>query len=446
MVKTREIALDILLSIEGGKTFSNIALNKLIPEKIDSRDENFIRELVYGVVENKLLIDSIIKDASNIRLKKIHPFIREILRIGIYQIGFMDKVPNSAAVNESVKLARKKGHKGSVGYVNGVLRNISRNPDIFTSIFDNDNPLDYLSLKYSHPEYLVSQWLEEYGYDFTEELLHANNKRPKLNIRVNKLKTSRDQLKAKLEVHGFNCQLGILSDDCLIIDNPNRITELEEFKKGLFTIQDESSMLVGKVMNPKEGSLVLDMCSAPGGKTTHIAELMNNKGRIIGRDIYSHKLKLIDENIKRLGIDIVKTENYDALKLDTNLINIVDYCLVDAPCTGFGLIRRKPEIKWNRNKEDIDNLVSLQYEILNTAKNYVKDGGTLLYSTCTISRRENISIVEKFLQHNENFQLEQINEIDEKYDVFNTFQKGFLQLYPHIHGTDGFFIAKMKKL
>lgn len=446
MVKTREIALDILLSIEGGKTFSNIALNKLIPEKSERRDESFIRELVYGVVENKLLIDSIIKDTSNIKLKKIHPAIMEILRIGIYQIGFMDKVPNSAAVNESVKLARKRGHRGSVGYVNGTLRNISRNPDIFTSVTDRENPLDYLSIKFSHPRYLVSQWLDEYGYDFTEELLAGNNKRPKLNIRVNKLKISRDQLKFKLEDKGLNCHFGILSDDCLIIDNPSRITELEEFKKGLFTIQDESSMLVGKVMDPKEGSLVLDMCSAPGGKATHMAELMNNKGRVIGRDIYSHKLKLIAENVKRLGIDIIKIENYDALKLDSDLINMVDYCLVDAPCTGFGLIRRKPEIKWNRNKEDIKNLVSLQYRILNTAKNYVKDGGTLLYSTCTISRSENISIVEKFLANNENFQLEEISGIHEKFDVFNTFQKGFLQLYPHIHGTDGFFIAKMKKI
>lgn len=445
MVRTREIALDILLSIENDKKFSNIALNNLIPKDTHSRDENFIREIVYGVLENKLMIDTVIKNASKIRIKKIHPNIMEILRIGIYQIVFMERVPNSAAVNESVKLARKRGHRGTVGFVNGVLRSISRDPIKFTTISEEE-PLDYLSIKYSHPKYIVNEWLVEYGYEFTKELLKANNKTPKLNIRVNTLKITREELKIELEKKGFQSTEGKFSQDCIIINNPSRITGLEEFKKGLFTIQDESSMLVGQVMNPKEGSLVLDMCSAPGGKTTHLAQLMGNKGKILARDIYDHKLKLIDENARRLDIDIIETELHDALSLDNNLINKVDYCLVDAPCSGLGLIRRKPEIKWNRTKDDMEELVSLQYNILDIAKKYVKKNGTLLYSTCTIFKRENFDMIERFLKNNTDYRLEPISGIEQGLDKFSTLEKGFIQLYPHIHSTDGFFIAKMTKL
>ena len=444
MAKTRQVALDILLSIEKEKSFSNIALNKMIPKTMERRDENFIRELVYGVIENKLYIDYIIKNASKIKIKKIHPLVMSILRLGIYQIIFMDSVPNSAAVNESVNLAKKRGHKGTITFVNGVLRNISRNPSEFSRL-DSNKPLEYLSIKYSHPEYLVEEWLGQYGYDFTEKLLEANNLTPPLNIRVNTLKTNREDLIKKLKVKNIECEKGILSKSSLMVKNPHRIIESDEFKSGLFTIQDESSMLVGQVLNPQEGSLVLDMCSAPGGKATHIAQLMNNKGRIIARDIYDHKIKLIEENIKRLDAKIIETELFDALKLDDKLINKVDYCLIDAPCSGLGLIRRKPEIKWNRKKNHIEDLISLQYQILNTGKNYIKDGGILLYSTCTIYDGENLSMIRSFLENNKNFRLEPITEIDEQFDEYGTLKDGFIQLYPHIHGTDGFFIAKMKK-
>lgn len=444
MSEARAVALDILLSIDKEKTFSNIALNKMMPAHMEKRDENFVRELVYGVIENKLYMDYIIKKASKIRIKKIHPAIMTILRLGIYQILFMDTVPSSAAVNESVKLAKKRGHRGTIGFVNGILRNITRDPNKFIAL-DEEEPLGYLSIKYSHPEYIVKIWLDEYGYDFTEALLKANNMTPHLNIRVNTLKITRNELKEKLIRKDFVCEEGMLSKDALRIKNPHRITNIEEFKEGLFTIQDESSMVVGDVLNPKEGSLVLDMCSAPGGKVTHLAQLMKNNGRIIARDIYDHKINLIEENVKRLSIDIIETELHDALQLDPHLINKVDYCLIDAPCSGLGLIRRKPEIKWNRTKDDMDELIALQYEILNIGKNYVKDGGTLLYSTCTIYGKENHFMIERFLENNKEFTLEPITEIDEKFDGFNTLKKGFIQLYPHLHGTDGFFIAKMIK-
>lgn len=444
MENTREIAVDILLSIENENTFSNIALNKMIPKELNKRDENFIRELVYGVIENKLFIDHIIKKASKVRMKKIHSTILCILRLGIYQIIFMDGVPTSAAVNESVNLAKKRGHRGTVGYVNGMLRNISRNINKY-ELVDTKDKLEYLSIKYSHPKFIVKEWLEQYGYDFTEGLLMANNSAPLLNIRVNTLKTTRGELRDRLEKKNFTCEEGKLSKDSLKVLNPNRITDTDEFKNGLFTIQDESSILVGEVLNPNEDSLVLDMCSAPGGKASHIAQLMNNKGKIIARDIYLHKIKLIEENIKRLGTYIIKTEVYDALKLDEGLIDKVDYCLIDAPCSGLGLLRRKPEIKWNRKKEDIEDLIDLQYKILDIGKNYVKNGGVLLYSTCTIYNRENQELIKRFIENNKEFTLEPITEIDKEFDQFNTLNEGYIQLFPQIHGTDGFFIAKMKK-
>lgn len=444
MANTREIALDILLSIDKDKGFSNITLNKMIPDKMENRDSNLVRELVYGVIENKLYIDNIIKKASKIRIKKIHPAIMSILRLGIYQIVFMDNIPSSAAVNESVKLAKKKGNRGSISFVNGVLRNISRDPNKFTQL-NRDKPIEYLSIKYSHPEYLVKKWLNEFGYEFTEELLKANNKTPSLNIRVNTLKISRNDLKIKLKKRGFECLNGDLSKDALKVLNPYKITDTADFKEGLFTIQDESSILVGQVLNPWEGSLILDMCSAPGGKATHIGQLMNNSGRIIARDIHKHKIKLIEDNASRLGVDIIESQLYDALKLDNDLIGKVDYTLIDAPCSGLGLIRRKPEIKWNRKEEDIDELVSLQGNILNIGKNYVKNNGILLYSTCTIYHEENLNMINRFLDRNRKFKLEAITEINERLDFYNTLSKGYIQLYPNIHKTDGFFIAKMRK-
>ncbi|MBU5437762.1 16S rRNA (cytosine(967)-C(5))-methyltransferase RsmB [Tissierella sp. MSJ-40] len=440
----REIAFNILLDINQNGAFSNIAINRHIKSGLNPQDENLIRELVYGVLENKLYIDHMISKVSKIKLKKIHPSIFEILRMGVYQIVFMDKIPDRAAVNECVNIVKKYGHKGTVGFVNGVLRNASRNKEEII-VVDEKNKLDYISIKYSHPKWMVKRWIEEFGEDFTEKLCQANNHKAEINIRVNTIKTTKDILKKTLMSRDYVVRDGLYAKDCLIIDNPYRITDLEEFKLGHFIIQDESSMLVGQIMNPREESLVLDVCSAPGGKSTHIGQIMNNKGSIISRDIYDHKIKLINDNAQRLGINIIKTEVFDGLKKDDSLYNKLDYCLVDAPCSGLGLIRRKPEIKWNRKEEDIKDLSILQYKILENVKDYIKKDGILIYSTCTIEKDENINIVNKFLKENDNFRLISIDNLVENKDEIPTFKKGYLQLFPHIHNTDGFFIAKMIK-
>lgn len=443
-LSAREIGFNILMDVYLNDAYSNIAIKRHLSEKISKQDENLVREIVYGVLENEMYIDYILRKASKIKIKKIHPKILIILKMGIYQLIFMDRIPDSAAVNESVNLAKKHGHKGTIGFVNGVLRNINRNKDEFMKI-DVKSKSEYISIKYSHPKWMVDRWVKEFGEEFTEDLCMINNSKPELNIRVNNLKITKDKLKDILEEKDFMIRDGKYAKDTIIVENPSRITELKEFKQGHFFIQDESSSLVGEIMDPKPNSIVLDICSAPGGKATHIAEIMGNKGKVLSRDIHENKLELIEENAKRLGIKIIETKASDARKRDESLVDIADYLLIDAPCSGFGLIRRKPEIKWNRKEKDVDELIDIQYQILNNAKDYLKVGGTLIYSTCTIENDENINMIKRFLDENENFKLVNIEKNLTNRDNIETLKDGYFQLYPHIHGTDGFFIGKMIK-
>ncbi len=440
----REVAFNILYDIYVNGAFSNIAIKEHVGILLNNKDENLVREIVYGVLENELYIDYIISKVSNIKQKKIHNKILIILRTGIYQLLFMNKIPDSAAVNESVNLAKKHGHKGSIGFVNGILRNISKNKEELLEITTKDK-VEYISIKYSHPKWMVKRWINEFGEDFTEEICKKNNAYPELHIRVNTLKTNKNDLKKKLSSKGLIVKNANYAYDSLIIENPVRITELDEFKSGLFIIQDQSSTMVGQIMNPIPGSKIIDLCSAPGGKATHLAQLMNNNGKILCFDIYEHKLRLIEDNAKRLGINIIETKLGDALELNESLINTADYLLVDSPCSGLGLIRRKPEIKRNRNEDDIMNLIDIQYKILNNAKEYLKIGGVLVYSTCTIEKDENINMVNKFLKQNSNFRLVNIEDNISNKDNINSLKYGYIQLYSHIHNTDGFFIAKMIK-
>ncbi len=442
----RSVALKILMEINEEGAYSNISLMRNLTNNIKNVDQGLIREIVYGTLENMIYIDWVINKFSKTRFNKISPVIKQILRMGIYQILFMDRIPDSAAVNESVKLAKKYSHKGAFGFVNGILRNISRNKDNIIVPDKNKNPLEYLTIKYSHPKWMIKDWVSQFGFDFTESLCIANNTKPKLNIRVNTLKTTKDELLKKLNSLGLSASETDIAKDGIIVYNPLRITETEEFKNGYFQIQDESSMLVGEIMNPEQNSLIIDVCSAPGGKSTHLAQKMNNNGKIIARDIYEHKLKLIRDNAKRLGIDIIETENFNALDVDNKYIGKADYCLVDAPCSGLGLIRRKPEIKWNKQKDNIDEITNLQYEILKNAGLYLKKNGVLVYSTCTIEKKENINLIQKFLNNHSNFKFMGFDTLIKYDDTTKTALKGYLELYPNIHNTDGFFIAKLVKL
>ncbi len=425
-MNSRELALNILYKVEFGEGYANIEIDKEFNKSdLIDLDKALASEIVYGVLTWKITIDEIIKMHSSIKMQKISPWILNILRIGIYQIVFLDRIPESAAVNESVKLAKKYGHEMSAKFVNAILRKIDKN--------EMDKLLEYLSTKAlledeiisivtSHPLWLVDELLKEYDKKFVTELLNANNIKPDITIRANLLKTSRDDLFNLLRLKRVDCRKGNLQDSI-------KVKKLTDFGTQLYTVQDEAAQLACLKLDPKPGEKILDACSAPGGKTTYIAQLMENKGRVDAWDIHPHRVRLVEEAAKTLGIDIIKANVKNATEYTTAFNGHYDRILLDVPCTGIGVIRKKPDIKWTRKAEDIDEMVEIQSQILDTCSEYLRTGGRLVYSTCTVFKRENEEQIERFLmKHTEYKLLEKIN------------------LYPHINDTDGFFIAVLQRL
>lgn len=441
----REEAYLILNKIIKNGAYSSIEIRKrLNSSNLERLDKALVTEIVNGTLRNIIYIDWVLKKYSNIREEKISPNIKNILRCGAYQIIFLDKVPDSAVCNESVELAKKHGNIGSSKFVNGLLRNIARNKEEI-GYPEKSDFVEYLSVKYSHPAWLVESWLEDYGAEFSEEMMKKNNQVPPLTIRINRTKTDRQKMYECLEKLDITYTEGLYNEEALNIRGTSSIEDLDIFREGLFAVQDESSMLTSKIMNPIPDSLILDVCSAPGGKAAHMAELMNNKGLIIARDIHQHKLDLINKTCERLGISIVKAELFDALIIEENYIGMADGVLVDAPCSGLGLLRRKPDMRWKRKPADMEELQKLQFEILKNASLYVKSGGTLVYSTCTLNKKENIEIVNKFLSENKDFYFDNIEDLLPRNLFAPNAQEGYLELYPNVHNTDGFFISRMIK-
>lgn len=440
-MNSRELAFKTLYDIERNKNYSNISINKNFKNvNISDQEKGLATELIYGIIENKYYLNYIIDKLSKIKSKKMSTYVKISLWLGIYQILFLDSIKDHAAVNESVNLIKKYDKKSS-GFVNAILRNVLRQKDSIMEIKDKEIK-DELSIKYSYNPWIVEKWIKDFGQEFTEDLLDANAEKPNLYIRTNTLKISRDELIDKLSKQGIKCTKVNGIDEAIMVQNLKNIEGNELFKLGYFTIQDISSMLVGKIANPEKDSKVLDICSAPGGKTTHVATIMENTGQVIARDVFDHKLKLIKSTVNRLGLTNVSIENRDALKLDDNSIDKFDYVLADVPCSGLGIIRRKPEIKFKEASE-LSGLPDIQSKILNNASKYVKENGTLIYSTCTIHDEENIDVVEQFLKENKNFELVPIENIN--IDLDNQ-EKGYIKIYPNIHGMDGFFIAKLKRI
>nr|UWI49162.1 16S rRNA (cytosine(967)-C(5))-methyltransferase RsmB [Clostridioides difficile] len=437
----REIGFKVLCDIEKNNNYSNIAINKHFKNlEISDMDRGLATELIYGVVENKYYLDYIINKLSKIKVKKMSTYVKIFLRMGTYQILFLNSISDYAAVNETVKLSKKYDKKSS-GFINAILRNEIRNKDIIMDITEEDS-VKYLSIKYSYNSWIIKNWIDNFGQEFTEDLLEANNEKPSIYIRTNTLKISREELIEKLNQDGIMCLKVPMVEEAIKVEKLKNIENNELFKDGLFTIQDISSMIVGKVINPKKDSLILDVCSAPGGKSTHLATLMNNTGQVIARDIFDHKLKLIKATVNRLGLKNVCVEGFDASEIDENSINKFDYVLADVPCSGLGIIRRKPEIKYKK-EEELEDITSIQKKILENSSKYVKIGGTLVYSTCTVQDMENINIITSFIEENNNFELTPIDTIN--VDLDNQ-DKGYLKIYPNIHGVDGFFIAKLKRI
>ncbi|WFD09099.1 16S rRNA (cytosine(967)-C(5))-methyltransferase RsmB [Tepidibacter hydrothermalis] len=442
MKSSREVALNAIYDIENNGLYSNLGVNKhLRDSNLKDMDRGFCTELIYGVTENKYFLNYVINSFSKIKAKKLSPHVRNILQMGIYQILFLDSTKDFAAVNESVNLSKKYCKKAS-GFVNGVLRNVVRKQTEIKYPDKNEDIVKYLSIKYSYEEWIIKNWINKFGQDFTEELVEENNEKPDLYIRTNELKISRDDLIKKLEEQGVECEAVKLVKEAIKVKGLKNIENNELFKRGYYQIQDISSMIIGHVINPSEDDNILDVCSAPGGKTTHLATLMKNTGKVVARDIFDHKLNLIKENTKRLGLNNVDIQKFDATKYDQESLEKFDAVLVDAPCSGFGIIRRKPEIKYKK-KKDLEGIPEIQKTILQNSSKYVKKGGLLIYSTCTIEDRENINIVNEFLKLNDDYKLEPIENIN--VDLENQ-EDGYIKLYPNIHGMDGFFIAKLRRM
>lgn len=433
----RKVIVEILEEIFENGAYSNIVLKKVAKSQdIDDLDKGLIYRIVYGVVENKIYLDYIIRKLSSVRLKKIDNTVLNILRMSVYQINFMDKIPSFAVVNEAVKITKK--YNGRYGaFVNGILRNYLRNMEKTNEIVSKNN-MEYLSIKYSYPLWMIELFASKFGED-TESLLIGLNEEPKLVLRTNTLKIDRESLIKRLESIGMSVKKSEISSYGIILDDlgSNNIDETEEYKKGYYYVQDESSMLVAEVLDPKAGEKVLDLCSAPGGKTSHIAQVMNNQGQIEARDVFDHKLDLMNDTFDRLGINIVNCKKEDGTVHNSDYDNYFDKVLVDAPCSGLGIIKRKPEIKYNMTLESVKELSELQYNILLNASKYVKDDGILVFSTCTINDIENINTVNKFLKENSEFELVKIKFDSKEYDN--------IEMYPHEDNTDGFFICKLKK-
>lgn len=445
-MNARELALKVLFDIQEKNAYSNIELKKqLDSSNLEQVERGFATELVYGVIKWRLQLDWIIEQLSNIKLHKISPWIINILRLGIYQLKFLDKVPQSAAVNESVKLAKKYENQGAVKFVNGLLRGYTRKKSQI-KFPDEKDAVKYISVLFSHPEYLVMKWINQFGIEFTKSLCEANNVVAPMTIRVNTLNTSKDVLIDKLKSEGIEVRDGFYFKDSIILENPHNISNLNSFKEGLLQVQDESSMLVGVICDPKPGQIIADVCAAPGGKSTHIAQLMNNQGLVYSRDIHEHKIKLIEDNVQRLGINIIKTGLKDASEVDEELLDKCDRVVVDAPCSGLGIIRRKPDIRWNKQTADIQNLINIQKKILDTSSKYVKKDGYLIYSTCTINKEENIEVVNDFLGNHNNFMLTDISDSVPKRLQKESCKEGFIQIYQNVDHIDGFFVARMKRI
>jgi 16S rRNA (cytosine967-C5)-methyltransferase len=443
--RARETALKILFEINEKGAYSNIELNRqLIGNDFGELDRAFVTELVYGVVKWKLTLDRLIAAHSNIRMSKLSPWILNILRLGAYQLLYMSKVPASAACNESVKLAGRYGHKASAGFVNAILRKIARE-GLDNIIPDKEADLPgYLSVKHSYPLWLTQKYVELFGAEFAEALLEAGNSTPELTIRANTLRISVGELKEQLEKEGVTAEYGRFIKEALVIRSPLPVGKLDSFKKGLFQVQDESSMLPAMVLAPEPGDVVLDACSAPGGKAVNMAQMMQNRGSVTARDIHEHKLRLIDEAASRLGTSIVESELHDAAEPDPAHEAYFDRVLLDAPCSGLGIVRRKPDIKWARENSDIGSITELQEKLLQNVSKAVKPGGILVYSTCTILPEENECIVRKFIENNNEFCEDDISHYLPP--ALAQHAKGcMLQVYPNRDGVDGFFIARLKR-
>ena len=443
----REMALEILLEVEKNGAYPNVLLKQTLDKYLymEKQERAFLTRLVEGTVERKLTLDYFIDQVSKTPVHKMKPVIRCIMRMAAYQIFYMDAVPDSAACNEAVKLAQKKGFQTLKGFVNGVLRNLSRQKTEIGLTDETKEPVKAFSVKYSVPEWLVEKVMKDYGNENAKNMFESLYKNVgATTIRVNNSKISTEECAKLLREEGVHVEKAAYVDNALEISEYDSLMFLETFEKGYFQVQDVSSMLVGCAANPKPGDQVIDICAAPGGKSIHVADLLNGTSHVEARDLTDYKVGLIEENIERCGFGNITARRADGLVFDEASKESADIVIADLPCSGLGILKKKSDIKYRMSQQQIEELVQLQRAILKNAADYVKSGGTLIYSTCTIAKEENDLQVDWILE-NLPLQLVSLRDCLCEEVLENADREGVLQLLPGREKTDGFFLAKFQK-
>lgn len=437
-VNLREILMDMLVqTLEEGE-YSHLVLKNVLDkyQYLEKQERAFLSRVFEGTIEYLLQLDAILDSYSKVKVKKMKPFIRTLLRMSVYQILYMDTVPDSAVCNEAVKLAKKRGFAGLSGFVNGILRKVSREKEQIS--------FSSLSEEYSMPEWIIEEWKKQYSDDVIEATLQEFLKRSPLHIRCNTSRISVKELLKVLQKENISCRQHPYLEYAFEIRSLNTLYDLKSFHDGLFQVQDISSMLVAHAAGIKEGDRILDICAAPGGKALHAADLLNGTGSVEARDLTEYKVGLIQENIERSQLNNITAVCFDGLVPDKRAVERYDIVIADLPCSGLGVIGRKPDIKYQMTPDKIKALQELQRNLLNQASQYVKPGGILMYSTCTISLAENQDNVKWFLE-NYPFESVSLEEAVSKEILCDTKADGYMQLLPGIHHTDGFFIAKFRR-
>ena len=440
MNSARKTAVKILKEVFDKKAYSNIVLNRELNDSdLNDKDKALVTEIVYGTIKYKYTIDNILSYYIRSGLESLEGYILNVLRISIYQIKYLDKIPEFAVVNEAVELAKNKSPKGAK-LVNGVLRSYLRTKD--ADYYNKNNKLEELCFKYSFPRWMVNLFIDSYSDEQVEKILNGLNSVPSVTVRVNNLKTDYEEAWNKLEESGYDIEEGKVCPEAIQIKKGRSIENNPLFKDGLIAVQDESAMMIAPSMDLEENMVVLDLCSAPGGKACHAAEIMNNTGKVLAFDIHENKLSLIKENAERLGIKNIQCGVLDAAIYSQAYMDKGDRVLIDVPCSGLGIIRKKPEIKWTKDKDSIKSLVQIQREIMLSAARYVKKDGKLIYSTCTLSKEENEENIKWFIKKCPEFKIEPLYY--GKIDNIIYHKEGYITILPD-KNMDGFFVAKMIK-
>ncbi|MBW9151825.1 16S rRNA (cytosine(967)-C(5))-methyltransferase RsmB [Clostridium estertheticum] len=441
MSNSRLVAITVIEKVLNENAYSNIVLGlELNKSELNDKDKALVTEIVYGTLKYKYTIDKILQHFVKKGFDKLESFVLNILRISVYQIKYLDKVPSFAAVNEAVNLTKKKSNIGASKLVNGVLRSYLRETD--AKYYNEENDIERLCFEYSFTKSLVKLFIKQYGPQKAEEILKGLNYKPDVTVRVNTLKLTYKEIWEKLIENGYNIEEGYASTEAIRIIKGKNIENNVLFNEGNITVQDESAMLTAPSMDLKLNMKVLDLCSAPGGKTTHIAELMKNTGKVLAFDVHKNKLSLIEENVERIGITNTTCEVQDATVFNKDLFEYADRVLIDVPCSGLGIIRKKPEIKWSKNIKDINNIIDIQRSIMDNASKYVKKGGVLVYSTCTLNKDENEGNIDWFIESHCEFKIEPV--FFGEFDNIKYSDKGYVTIFPNEY-MDGFFITKLIK-